>query len=151
MRWGDRLCLAASWWGRLLLLAQTWLWGLVGKEVGQAPCSQMPSQERRAMGPSSPSQLGVCTGRGVGLELTHQHCHCTGIRFTSLSPHRVETPSALCLLGHGAASLLCCHFFLFTDIASVGMVSPFISAFCYVLECSFSSHCNVSSFGSFSK
>lgn len=36
-------------------------------------------------------------------------------------------------------------FFLFMDVASLGMVSPFALAFCYGLECSFSTHCNVSS------
>ena len=52
--------------------------------------------------------------------------------------HLVEALSALGLLGHLAASLPCCHFFLFMDVASLGMVSPFALAFCYNLECSFS-------------
>lgn len=42
-------------------------------------------------------------------------------------------------------------FFLFMDVVSLGTVSPFALAFCYGLECSFSTHCNVSSFSSFSE
>jgi len=50
------------------------------------------------MGPCAISQLSARTASGVGLEVTHRCCFCTGIG--SHKKHLVEAPSSLGVLSH---------------------------------------------------
>lgn len=122
-------------WGRLLLLPKPGSGS--GREGGwAASCCQMPSQERRALQVCSLSHLSMCMWR---ISVTSALVSASP---PSYKKHLLEAPLAP-ILGHGAASLPCCHFFLFVDITSLGTVSPFVSAFSYDLECEEKLHSNV--------